>query len=344
MKKTVISAFAVAGLMAGAAHAEPVTLKFAHFWSTSGGAHTDFALDWTNQVTECTNGEVQFEFHTGGSQLGNPGKLEEFLRAGLVDVAHGLNHFPRNRFTHATIIDTPLLAQSAHANSNTLWSLFEEGLISEPYDGLKVLALHAHNAGMIHTNGTPVHVPADIAGLRIRTPSPSVALMVEALGGISVGVPPTETYEVLSKGTADGTVFPWEGVAAFNLAEVLENHTAAGFYTTSFWFAMNEDTYAELSSDAQSCVDAASYRALVNRTGEYWDAWDVPGHDQAVAAGNAIIIPTEDEQAVWAEAMTPVIELYHDSLREGGIDNVDEIYTRAQELVAEYQAAYEASH
>lgn len=42
--------------------------------------------------------------------------------------------------------------------------------------------------------------------------------------------------------------------------------------------------------------------------------------------------------------MTPVIELYHDSLREGGIDNVNEIYTRAQELVAEYQADYEASH
>lgn len=159
-----------------------------------------------------------------------------------------------------------------------------------------------------------------------------------------MGVPPTETYEVLSKDTADGTVFPWEGVAAFNLAEVLENHTAAGFYTTSFWFAMNEDTYAGLSSDAQSCVDAASYRALVNRTGEYWDAWDVLGHDQAVAAGNAILIPTEEEQAVWAEAMTPVIELYHDSLREGGIDNVDEIYTRAQELVAEYQADYEAFH
>jgi hypothetical protein len=99
-----------------------------------------------------------------------------------------------------------------------------------------------------------------------------------------------------------------------------------------------------LSSDAQSCVDAASYRALVNRTGEYWDAWDVLGHDQAVAAGNAILIPTEEEQAVWAEAMTPVIELYHDSLREGGIDNVDEIYTRAQELVAEYQADYEAFH
>ncbi|MFT7971905.1 hypothetical protein, partial [Salmonella enterica] len=77
--------------------------------------------------------------------------------------------FPRGRFDAATVIDTPLLARSSYANSNTLWTLFEEGLIAEPYEGLKVLALHAHDAGLIHTRGQPVRVPEDVRGLRIRS-------------------------------------------------------------------------------------------------------------------------------------------------------------------------------
>ncbi|PCH98261.1 MAG: C4-dicarboxylate ABC transporter [Rhodobacteraceae bacterium] len=345
MKKSIISVLVATGLLAGAASAEPVTLKFAHGWPTGAGPHADFALDWTKQVTECTKGDVQFEFHTGGSQLGNFGKLEEYLRAGLIDVAHGLNHFPRNRFNASTVIDTPLLAKSAHANSNTLWTLFEEGLISESYDGMKVLALHAHNAGMIHTNGKAVRLPTDVAGLRIRTPSPAAAIMITALGGIPVGVPPTETYEVLSKGTADGTVFPWEAVSGFKLAEVLENHTDAGIYTTSFWFGMNEKSYKSLSAEAQTCVDAASNRTLVNKMGDYWNKWDAPGKAQAIEAGNNIIVLTDAEKAVWTETMTPVIATYHDSLRgDGGVKNVDEIYARAQELVVKYQAEADAKH
>lgn len=334
----------LATILGTAANADPVTLKFAHFWPTGAGPHADFATQWTEQVTACSGGEISFEFHTAGSQLGNVTKLEEFLRAGLVDVAHGLNHFPRNRFDEATIIDTPLLAKSAYANSNTLWSLFEEELISEPYDGLKVLALHAHNAGLIHTNSTAVTTPADLEGLRIRAPSPAVGMMLEELGAVPVGVPPGETYEVLSKGTADGTIFPWEGVAAFKLAEVLDYSSDLRLNAASFWFAMNEGSYEGLSDSQRTCVDDASYRPLVNEFGAYWDAWDEPGKAQTEAAENEVIVPSEDQMAEWTAAIAPVVTKYHDALREGGFANVDEAYARAQELVTQFEAEYQASN
>jgi TRAP-type transport system periplasmic protein len=326
-----------------AAHADQVTLNFGHFWPAGAGPHADFALDWTEQVAECANGAVAFEFHTGGSQLGNVTRLEDFLRGGLLDIAHGLNHLPRGRFDAATVIDTPLLAQSAYANSRALWSLFEEGLISDPYEGLKVLALHAHDAGLIHTAGTPVRVPEDARGLRIRTPAPSVALMVESLGAIPVGVPPTETYEVLSRGTADGTVFPYEAVYGFNLAEVLDYHSEVDLYTTSFWFAMNEDTYNGLPEDVRACVDEASYQPLVERFGShYWPQWDAPGKELAISEGNEIIELTDEERALWVAHFEPVAEEWLDSLVESGVDNAHEAYDRAVELVSQYQAEHEA--
>ncbi|WP_366657280.1 TRAP transporter substrate-binding protein [Fodinicurvata sp. EGI_FJ10296] len=325
------------------AGADEITLRFGHFWPAGAGPHADFALDWTEQVAACADGAVNFDFHTGGSQLGNVTRLEEYLRAGLLDIAHGLNHLPRGRFDAATVIDTPLLARSAYANSNALWSLFEEGLISEPYEGLKVLALHAHDAGLIHTAGTPVRTPADAAGLRIRTPAPSVALMIESLDAVPVGVPPTETYETLARGIADGTVFPYEAVFGFNLAEVLDYHSEIGLYTTSFWFAMNEDAYNGLPDTVRDCVDEASYRPLASRFGEeYWPSWDEPGKELAIAEGNEIIELTEEEQALWQAHFEPVAEEWLDSLQAEGVDNAHEIYARAQELVAEYQAEYES--
>jgi len=343
MLKQLIVAAAALSISAVAVQAQQVTLRFGHFWPTTAGPHADFALGWTSQVAECADGNVAFEFHTGGSQLGGVTRLEDHLRAGLLDIAHGLNHFPRGRFDAATVIDTPLLARSSYANSNTLWTLFEEGLIAEPYEGMKVLALHAHDAGLIHTRGRPVRTPEDARGMRIRSPAPSVNLMLESLGAIPVGVPPTETYEVLSRGTADGTVFPYEAVFGFRLAEVLDFHSEVGLYTTSFWFAMNQRSYDNLPEQVRDCIDEASYRPLVQKFGgEYWPSWDEPGRDLALAEGNEIITLTEDERALWQAHFEPVAQQWLTALEGEGVENAQEIYARAQELVEEYQAEHEA--
>ena len=339
--KIISSAVAVTMLMAAtAAQAAPVKLKFAHFWGANSGPHQDFALGWTDQVTKCSGGEITFEFYTAGTQLGNVTKLEDELRAGLVDLAHGLNHLPRNRFTQATIIDTPLLSKSAYANSMTLWTLYQEGAISKPYEGLQVLALHAHAAGLIHTKGKAVRLPEDLKGMRIRSPSPAAALMLQELGAVPVGLPPGETYEAISKGTADGTIFPWEGVAGFKLAEVLDYSSDLKLNAASFWFAMNGNKYKSLSDAQRKCIDEASYEPLVKKAGDYWAKWDQPGLEQTKAAGNEIIEPDAAAQAAWQEAMKPVIVTYLASLKKEGFTTADDVDKRAQQLVQQYEAEY----
>ena len=215
-------------------------------------------------------------------------------------------------------------------------------MISKPYDGIKVLALHAHNAGLIHTKEKAVKMPADLEGMRIRAPSPAAALMLKELGAVPVGLPPGDTYEALSKGTADGTIFPWEGVAAFKLAEVLGHSSDLKLNAASFWFAMNENKYNGLSDMQRKCIDEASYEPLVKQVGAYWDKWDAPGLEQTKAAGSEIFVPDAAQQAAWTEAMQPVIVKYLESLKADGFDNADETYARAQELMAKFQAEYQA--
>lgn len=334
MKATVkLAAVACAALTAaaGAASAQ-TTLKVSHYLPPVHGIHTDFIVPWTEQVTQCTDGEVQFEIFPGGTQLGNVAKQQEQVLAGVVDIAHGLHGIPRGRFQRTSLIELPFLTQDAGAASETLWELYPEYLAPE-YKGMKVLALHAHNGGLIHTANTKVETMDDLKGLRLRTPSPAVSQMLTALGATPQGLPPGEVYENIQKNVIDGTVFPWDPVKSFRLNEVLNYHLEAGAYTVPFFFVMNERKYDSLPENVRTCIDEASGDALVGKFGDWWDKWDAAGRDEAVAAGHTITELTAEERQRWREALQPVTEAYIAETAKD-VENAREIYEKMRDTLA----------
>lgn len=337
--KTSLKFAAVAGaaLLAADGAAAETTLKVSHYLPPVHGIHTDFIVPWTEQVTACTNGEVQFEIFPGGTQMGNVAKQQEQVLAGVVDIAHGLHGIPRGRFPRTSLIELPFLTDDAGVASETLWALYPDYLAPE-YRGLKVLALHAHNGGLIHTSDTEVKTMDDMQGLRLRTPSPAVSQMLTALGATPQGLPPGEVYENIQKTVIDGTVFPWDPVKSFGLNEVLNYHLEAGAYTVPFFFVMNERKYESLSESARACIDEASGAALVAKFGDWWDTWDEAGRQEAIAAGHTINTLTEEERGRWREALKPVTEAYI-AETEKQVDNAREIYDRMVETIAEKSKA-----
>lgn len=338
LKTTLLTATTVATALATAAHAE-TTLKVSHYLPAVHGIHTDFIVPWTEDVTACTNGEVQFEISPAGTQLGNVARQQEQVVAGVVDIAHGLSGIPRGRFPRTSLIDMPFLTDDAGAASYALWELFPDYL-AEEYKGLKVLALHAHNGGLIHTNAKKVETMDDLAGLRIRTPSPAVSDMLSFLGADPQGLPPGDVYESLQRGVIDGTVFPWDPVKSFGLNEVLKYHLDLGAYTVSFFFVMNQRSFDALSPEAQACIDKYSGGDLVAKFGDWWDDWDAPARQDAIDAGHEITVLSDEERAKWKEALQPMMQAYLQTVKDEGVDNTDEIYQAMQDKVAEYQAAH----
>ncbi len=230
----------------------------------------------------------------------------------------------------------PFLVQTADAASRTLWALYPDYLEPE-YKDLRVLALHAHNAGLIHTREKPVRTMEDMAGLRLRTPSVAIAMMLEQLGASPVGMPPTQVYENLQKGVLDGTVFAWDAVYVFKLYEVLGYHLDARAYTTSFFFVMNERRYRGLPDDVRAVVDELSGEPLVAQFAAGWDRWDEPGLKASKERGDPIISLSDEERARWREALEPVIDRYLSEVESKGVENAREIYTKAQEYVAQFE-------
>ncbi len=332
--KTTTCLAAALALLAAPAAAE-TRLTLSHFLPAVHGIHTDFIVPWTEQVTECAGGAVTFEISPGGTARGSVARQQEQVMAGVVDIAHGLHGIPRGRFPRTSLIDLPFLTDDAGAATHALWSIFDDYL-AEEYSGLKVLALHAHNGGLIHTRDRPVTTMEDLQGLRIRTPSPAISEMLSFLGASPQGLPPGEVYENLQRGVIDGTVFPWDPVNSFGLAEVLNYHLEARVYTVSFFFVMNEARYNALDEETRACIDAASGDALIARFGDWWDAWDAPGRAAAEARGSQISALSDAERERWREALSPMIEAYLDAVEAEGVANAREIHAALQAAIADY--------
>lgn len=338
IKRTIIASLLMVAtvITTAAMAANPIQLKLSHFLPSTHPTQRDFLEPWAQELEARTNGQVKVQIFPAGSSFGHVAKQMDQVRAGVVDIAHGLSGIPRGRLPRTSIIDLPFLVRGADAASKTLWKLYPDYLKSE-YRGVKVLALHAHNAGLIHTGSKKVSTMDDLNGLRLRTPSLAISMMLESLGASPVGMPPTQVYENLEKGVIDGTVFTWEAVNGFKLYEPLNYHLDAKAYTTSFYFVMNERKYKSLPADVRKVIDEMSGETLVNRFGDWWKQWDQPGIDAATKKGNEITQLTDEQRDKWRERLAPMIEKYLAGLEQKGIRDAREIYQKAQEYVVEFE-------
>jgi len=337
MKRLLLSCALFAGIVsATTAQAEVITLKLSHFLPSTHPSQKDFLEPWAAELEKRTNGKVKVEIYPAGSAFGHVAKQFDQVRAGVVDIAHGLTGFPRGRLPRTLVTDLPFLVKTSDAASRTLWDLYPTYL-AEEYKGMKMLAMHAHNAGLIHTRDKQVKTMSDLKGLRIRTPSLAVSNMLKAMGATPVGLPPTQVYENLSKGVIDGNVFPYEAVSSFKLYEVLGYHLDAKAYTTSFYFAMNQKKYDSLPADVRKVIDDISGDTLVAKFGPWWTKWDQPGIAAIAKKGNPVTTLSDAQRDEWRAALAPMIEAYLADMEKKGVKNAREIYAKAQELVAKYE-------
>ena len=72
----------------------------------------------------------------------------------------------------------------------------------------KILAVHVHAPGMIHTKKTLIKSVSDFKGLKLRGPTRSATSLLKKLGATPVGMPIPRVAPSLSKGVITGMVVP----------------------------------------------------------------------------------------------------------------------------------------
>lgn len=336
IRKALSAAILFAGF-AAPAMAQEIELKLSHFLPPGHGMHRDWFVPWGEDLAKRTNGKVKVTVFPAGSAFGNPARQLEQAVSGVVDIAHGLRGLPAGRFPRMGIVEFPFLVETANAASRTLWGMYPKHFAQEFPDTVKVLGLHAHNAGLIHTREKQVKTMDDLKGLRIRSPSPQINAMLQQLGATPVGLPPGDVYENLQRGVIDGAVFPWDPINSFRLFEVTKYHLDARSYTASFYFVMNKRKYDSLPADVRKAIDETTGTNLVEKFGDWWNQWDAPGLELATKKGNVMTSLSDAERNRWREALKPTTEKLLSDLEGQGVKDARAIYAEMQQRIGKIE-------
>jgi TRAP-type C4-dicarboxylate transport system substrate-binding protein len=170
----------------------------------------------------------------------------------------------------------------------------------------------------------PVHQVEDLAGLKLRIPSRTGAMLIEAWDAQPVGMPVPDLPQALSKHVVDGALVPYEIVLPLKVHE-LTNHSIEGpdgrrFGTSVFAFLMNKERYESLPDDLKAIIDANSGAAIAAEFGAVWDDVEKPGKDATIASGSEMIELTPEEMAGFDERSLEVEKRWLEDMAAKGID------------------------
>jgi TRAP-type C4-dicarboxylate transport system substrate-binding protein len=309
----------LAGLPTGAALAQdkPIELKFSSWVSTVHGHHVGVMAPWAKMVEDKSGGRLKVTIFPG-STLGKPADHFDMARDGIADIVFISPGYTPGRFPLISVAELPLLFKSGRGGSQAVWSLSDKYFKAE-FKEIKLLWIWVHPPGQFHLAKKQVKVVEDLAGLKIRAGTPMLANMVKALGAIPVSIAAPETYNALERGVVDGTVFPWEAVQGFKLAEVLRYHAVVNLYVSPLVTVMNQKKYDSLPPDLRKVIDDLSGAWGAEFTGRVWDQNESHGIDAAKKAGATIYnVPAEERQR-WGARLKPVEEEWVKSMEAKGL-------------------------
>ncbi|MDZ7748095.1 MAG: TRAP transporter substrate-binding protein DctP [Halofilum sp. (in: g-proteobacteria)] len=322
MNRTLTSAAgALAGLaIAATAQAQEVTLTVHHFLSPKSPAHTELILPWAEQLREDSNGRIDVKVFPSMSLGGKPPELYRQARDGTADIVWTLIGYTPGVFPRTEVFELPNVHQGdAKATNLAIQDNFDK--IAADYDEIKPLLVHVHAGNALHMRETKVTSPADVRGLKLRTPSRTGAWMIEAWGAEPVGMPVPALPQALSKGTVDGALIPFEIVPPLKIHELTEySIVGAGgdrFGTSVFLFGMNRKRYESLPADLQRVIDENSGRGLARRMGEVWNRVEQPGRDLQRQSGGEVVELTPAQTEAFSERGAQVTERWIEQAEEG---------------------------
>lgn len=310
---------------------ETIELNYSIFFPPAH-VHSKAAEDWAREIESRTGNAVKINIYAGGTLTG-AGENYDGVVSGISDIGMSVFAYTRGRFPVMEAVDLPLGYPDGMTATQVANAFYREMKPAELED-VKVLYLHAHGPGLLHTK-QPVETLEDMRGMQIRSTGLS-ARMVSSLGGTPVAMPQGDTYEALQKGVVDGTFAPMETLKGWRQAEVIGSTTDCNEigYTTAMFVVMNKNRYEGLPEDIRSVFDAVS-EEWIEVHGRVWDEADEDGLEYTLETGNQVISLDAEESARWKKSIEPVIERYIEASADKDFDGEKAVST-LREMIREY--------
>ncbi|MEW6670340.1 MAG: TRAP transporter substrate-binding protein [Thermodesulfobacteriota bacterium] len=304
------------------------TLTYSIFFPPSHGQSVA-GTEWAREIEKRSNGRVKINVFPGGT-LTKANECYDGVIKGISDIGMSCFAYTRGRFPIMEAVDLPL----GYPNGKTATysaNAFYQKMKPKELDDVKVLYLHAHGPGLLHTT-KPVKALGDLKGMKIRSTGLSTKI-VEALGATPVAMSQGETYEALQKGVVEGTFTPIETLKGWRQGEVIRYTTDCSQvgYTTAMFVVMNRDKWKALPQDIQAIFEAVSAE-WVKIHADTWDRLDIEGREYSLGLKNEIIRLDDAGKPEWIKAVNPIIDAYIKDINQKGLPG-DLAVTELRQLI-----------
>lgn len=318
---------------------EVITLKIADYNPPTGFWHKNVVEPFTEEVTERTNGRVEFDVYPGG-QLGDSSESLDLVRKGTADLSVIVTSFFESNMPLSSVVSVPGVVESHGTTTLALNDiLFEEDSLLMENDYLNndiypmiVMTLPENN---IFVKGDPVRKPEDLKGLDMRSSSSANAQAFEDLGAVSVNIPTTEAYHSIDTGVVDGTAVPFTAVESFRLDEVVDTGSNVSFGSIIGTLVMGSEVWESLPEDIQDIFNEVreELTPIINQA--YVD--ETARILEEFKAENEYVELTEEEQEEWASYWEEFQDLWVESSKANRDLPYDDLINQLKEKSEEYE-------
>jgi TRAP-type C4-dicarboxylate transport system substrate-binding protein len=275
MTKFHISLAAAAALIAGQAVAQTVLTVSSWVPPTHGLSIAQ--KDWCDLLEKNTTGKMKCNILPRAVSA-PPGTMDA-VKNGLADVSFTVHGYTPGRFIATQMAEFPFLGDKSEPISvafNRVASRHAEFNAEHQRQGVKVLAYFTHGPGIVFNTKRAITRVEDLSGMKFRVGGGMVNEISKVLNMNVTLKPATDSYELLSSGVMDGTLFPAESTDSFKIDKIIKHATIfpGGLYNTSFVFMMNPAKYDKLTADEKKAVDAISGDTVARMFGKSWDHVD----------------------------------------------------------------------
>jgi len=279
---------------------EPIELTYNLLFGSTN-YHGVLVQAWADEIYERTDGLVTITVYPGFA-LASPPETYDAVVEGICDIGFSCLSYTMGRFPACTLVDMPHGYPSGWVATMVAWDFYNEFMPEELAD-THPLYFHAHGPGIVVTVDKPVYTMEDMEGLVIRATGVG-AFVMEELGATPYSASMGGAFELLQKGTVDGSYEPYEPLVGWGHAEVVKYATncyEVG-YTTDFFIVMNLEKWNSLPSDIQQVFTDVS-EEWIEKHAKVWIAYDKMAKDYFLTLeGREVIELSADEMARWVAA------------------------------------------
>jgi len=261
---------ALAGALLTAGHLAfaqaPVKLTLGH-GAAPGNPRHEAALLFAERVKAKTAGRIEVQV-AHSAQLGDDAAMVTALRSGTLDMSANSQGAMANVVPEYAALGLPFL----FPDIQKAWQLLD-GPIGEDLakrtaaKGMVVLGYWDNGIRHISNSKRPIKAPADVKGLKIRTPPDTMTVdIMQALGADTQQIKFAELYVALQQGVVDGQENPLANVASAKLYEVQKYLSLTGHKYEATPFVISKRSWERLSpADQKVFTEAAAEATKLQR-------------------------------------------------------------------------------